>query len=111
MGRILAPASEGEAAGRGEAPEILMCGIVGYTGDQSASEILVGGLKRLEYRGYDSAGVAIVKDGELELRRAEGKLKALEAVLKARPVSEHGDGPGLTYRSASCRRSGSFRPI
>ena len=73
-----------------------MCGIVGYTGEQSASQILVNGLKRLEYRGYDSAGVAIVKGGELELRRAEGKLKALEAVLQASPVSESGQGIGHT---------------
>ena len=59
-----------------------MCGIVGYVGDKSAVGIIVDGLKKLEYRGYDSAGVAILQDGRLEVRRAPGKMKNLEAVLK-----------------------------
>ena len=65
-----------------------MCGIVGYVGDKSAVGIIVEGLKRLEYRGYDSAGVAILdSDGRLHVRRAPGRLKALEGVLRDRPVS------------------------
>ena len=63
-----------------------MCGIVGYVGEKSAVGIIVEGLKRLEYRGYDSAGVAIVKDGAIEVRRAPGRMKALEAILRERPV-------------------------
>ena len=66
-----------------------MCGIVGYTGPQDATALLVAGLKRLEYRGYDSAGVAVF-DGEcLEVRRAAGKIAKLEAALAASPI----DGP------------------
>jgi glutamine---fructose-6-phosphate transaminase (isomerizing) len=64
-----------------------MCGIVGYVGDRSAVQIIVEGLKRLEYRGYDSAGVAVLQDGALEVRRAAGKMKNLDAVLRERPVS------------------------
>jgi glutamine---fructose-6-phosphate transaminase (isomerizing) len=63
-----------------------MCGIVGYVGDKSAVGIIVEGLKRLEYRGYDSAGVAILDDSGLNVRRAVGRIKALEAVLRERPV-------------------------
>ena len=65
-----------------------MCGIVGYVGDKSAVGIILEGLKRLEYRGYDSAGVAVLGgDGQLHVRRAPGRLKALEAVLRDRPVT------------------------
>ena len=64
-----------------------MCGIVGYVGsEQSAMEVLVDGLRRLEYRGYDSAGVAIQRDGTLTVRRAMGKLANLESVLRDEPV-------------------------
>ena len=65
-----------------------MCGIVGYVGrEHPAVEVLVDGLRRLEYRGYDSAGVALFGDEGIEVRRAEGKLTALEAVLRDDPVS------------------------
>jgi glutamine---fructose-6-phosphate transaminase (isomerizing) len=63
-----------------------MCGIVGYVGEKSAVEIIVDGLKRLEYRGYDSAGVAVLDGSGLQVRRAPGRLKALEDVLRARPI-------------------------
>lgn len=58
-----------------------MCGIVGYIGEQEACPILVGGLRKLEYRGYDSSGVAVVADGKIEVRKAVGKLAALQSVL------------------------------
>jgi glucosamine--fructose-6-phosphate aminotransferase (isomerizing) len=64
-----------------------MCGIVGYVGEKSAVGIIVDGLKKLEYRGYDSAGVAILQDGALQVRRAAGRMKQLEAVLRERPVA------------------------
>jgi len=63
-----------------------MCGIVGILGKDAVAEQLVDALKRLEYRGYDSAGVATVENGRLGRRRAEGKLRNLETVLKANPL-------------------------
>jgi glucosamine--fructose-6-phosphate aminotransferase (isomerizing) len=66
-----------------------MCGIVGILGRGPVAEQLVDSLKRLEYRGYDSAGVATLEGGHLERRRAEGKLKNLEARLKAEPLAGH----------------------
>ena len=64
-----------------------MCGIVGYVGPRNATPILIEGLRRLEYRGYDSAGVAVLSGGRIERRRAAGKLRNLEAVLETFPVS------------------------
>ncbi|MEQ8983035.1 MAG: isomerizing glutamine--fructose-6-phosphate transaminase, partial [Deltaproteobacteria bacterium] len=64
-----------------------MCGIVGYIGSEQAVEIIVEGLRKLEYRGYDSAGVAIVDNGKTTIRRAVGKLKNLDVVLKDNPVA------------------------
>jgi glucosamine--fructose-6-phosphate aminotransferase (isomerizing) len=63
-----------------------MCGIVGYIGDRSAIDIILDGLKRLEYRGYDSAGVAVVGAEGLQIRRAAGRIKVLEGLLRERPV-------------------------
>jgi glucosamine--fructose-6-phosphate aminotransferase (isomerizing) len=64
-----------------------MCGIVGYVGKKSVVPIIIEGLRRLEYRGYDSAGIAVAGDGEgLQLRRAEGKLRNLEEVIRQRPL-------------------------
>src|SRR6187455_2550911 len=63
-----------------------MCGIIGYIGDKQVLPILIDGLRRLEYRGYDSAGVAVVRKGEIELRRSAGKLARLEEVLAVNPL-------------------------
>ncbi len=63
-----------------------MCGIVGYVGARDATPIIYGGLKRLEYRGYDSAGLAVIEDGHIEIRRDAGKLERLGRLLEARPV-------------------------
>jgi glucosamine--fructose-6-phosphate aminotransferase (isomerizing) len=64
-----------------------MCGIVGYVGKKSVVPIIIEGLRRLEYRGYDSAGIAVGGNGDgLQLRRAEGKLRNLEEVIRQRPL-------------------------
>lgn len=63
-----------------------MCGIVGYVGPKDSVGILMGGLKRLEYRGYDSSGLAVFKEGKIELRRSVGKLEKLAAELVKRPL-------------------------
>src|SRR5215470_8904045 len=63
-----------------------MCGIFGYVGPQDPVPIIMGGLRSLEYRGYDSAGIAIVEDGNLQVRRASGKLKKLEELLTKQPL-------------------------
>ncbi len=63
-----------------------MCGIVGYIGTRDAGPILMDCLKRLEYRGYDSAGVGVIQEDRLELRRSAGKIAELERVLGQRPV-------------------------
>ncbi|MER3445410.1 MAG: glutamine--fructose-6-phosphate transaminase (isomerizing) [Candidatus Dadabacteria bacterium] len=66
-----------------------MCGIVGYIGEQMAVPILVDGLRKLEYRGYDSAGIAFYEDGQIILKRAVGKLSNLENVLNGRVYTSH----------------------
>jgi glucosamine--fructose-6-phosphate aminotransferase (isomerizing) len=64
-----------------------MCGIVGYVGrEYQAADVLIDGLRRLEYRGYDSAGVAILDGARLDVRRAKGKLVNLEATLREKPL-------------------------
>jgi len=63
-----------------------MCGIVGYIGPRQAGPILINGLKRLEYRGYDSAGVAILHDGKITLRKMVGKLKVIASSLEEDPI-------------------------
>ena len=70
-----------------------MCGIIGYLGPKPIVPILIDGLKRLEYRGYDSAGIALVKNGAIEIRRSAGKLNRLEQVIATSPVDgEYGVG-------------------
>jgi glucosamine--fructose-6-phosphate aminotransferase (isomerizing) len=63
-----------------------MCGIVGYIGPQDATPIILSGLKRLEYRGYDSAGLAVMQNGHIEVRRDAGKLARLNALVAESPV-------------------------
>jgi len=73
-----------------------MCGIVGYVGKQQASTVVVDGLRRLEYRGYDSAGIAIVADGVIETRKKAGKLANLEAEITETPLTSSHTAIGHT---------------
>lgn len=76
-----------------------MCGIVGYVGlgptpdgkkfDHDAYDVIIEGLRRLEYRGYDSAGIAVIGDGEIEYRKKAGKLVNLENEVEASPSQLH----------------------
>src|SRR5207237_10792701 len=63
-----------------------MCGIVGYTGQRPAEPILLGGVRRLEYRGYDSAGMATVADHKLHVRKRAGRIAELAALLAEQPA-------------------------
>lgn len=63
-----------------------MCGIVGYIGPRNATPVILDGLQRLEYRGYDSAGVAVLDNGEIKMRRDVGKLSNLRAKVDQDPV-------------------------
>ncbi|MDR0487836.1 MAG: glutamine--fructose-6-phosphate transaminase (isomerizing) [Propionibacteriaceae bacterium] len=71
-----------------------MCGIIGYIGSGDAQRVIISGLKRMEYRGYDSSGIALLTDKGLEVRKKAGKLANLEAELESSPVgaSTHGIG-------------------
>ena len=73
-----------------------MCGIVGYVGPKSTQEVLLGGLRRLEYRGYDSAGISVISDGALATRKKAGKLDNLVADIKAHPIKDSRIGIGHT---------------
>ncbi len=73
-----------------------MCGIVGYLGPRSAQSVVIEGLRRLEYRGYDSAGIAVLSDGELATRKKAGKIANLDAELLSNPIPEAGIGIGHT---------------
>jgi glucosamine--fructose-6-phosphate aminotransferase (isomerizing) len=64
-----------------------MCGIVGYIGNQEATQIILDGLKKLEYRGYDSAGICTIKAHKAEIRRSQGKLFKLEQLLATKPLT------------------------
>lgn len=73
-----------------------MCGIVGYVGQRQAEDVIIEGLRRLEYRGYDSAGLAVVADGGLHWAKKAGKLTNLEAELEANPLPASRQGIGHT---------------
>lgn len=66
-----------------------MCGIVGYIGPRDAAEVIIEGLKKLEYRGYDSSGLAVLSKGKIELRRSVGKIEKLVEKVAKNPVSGH----------------------
>ena len=68
----------------------------GYAGPKAAADVVIEGLRRLEYRGYDSAGVAIVSDGRLHVAKKAGKLVNLEKVLSEEPLPAPGSGIGHT---------------
>ena len=96
-----------------------MCGIVGYVGSRAAAPVIVDGLARLEYRGYDSAGIAVDNQGTLDIRRSVGKLSGLTAVLATQPVhgsmgightrwATHGD---VTEQNAHPHRDASGRVV
>jgi glucosamine--fructose-6-phosphate aminotransferase (isomerizing) len=90
-----------------------MCGIVGYVGPKEVVPVIIEGLRRLEYRGYDSAGIAVGSAGHsLELRRASGKLVNLEAVIRERPIFPAGrsSGCGGTYGVGHTRWATHGRP-
>ena len=83
-----------------------MCGIVGYVGEKQALEVVVGGLRRLEYRGYDSAGVAVVCGDRLETRKKAGKLANLEVLLGSDPLPASTTGSSMPLSAngwRSCR--------
>ncbi len=70
-----------------------MCGIIGYIGPKPVVSVVLDGLRRLEYRGYDSAGIAVVHDGQIDIRRSAGKLINLENAIQAKPLGgEYGLG-------------------
>jgi glucosamine--fructose-6-phosphate aminotransferase (isomerizing) len=71
-----------------------MCGIVGYVGPQDATPIIINGLKRLEYRGYDSAGVAVIKENQIDVRRDAGKLQQLVDLVARSPLN---GAPGIGH--------------
>ena len=73
-----------------------MCGIVGYVGDKQAEQVVIDGLRRLEYRGYDSAGVALVVDGQIAYDKKAGKLSNLEGALASSPLAASTTGIGHT---------------
>ncbi len=73
-----------------------MCGIVGYVGARPASEVVISGLKRLEYRGYDSAGVALASDGGVEWRKRQGKISNLEESIAEQPLPDAPSAIGHT---------------
>src|SRR5690349_23011993 len=95
MRRILPGARSGSAGGcAGRVSR--MCGIVGYVGSQPAEGVVVEGLRRMEYRGYDSAGIAVVHEGRIASEKKAGKLANLDKVLAEQPLPASTTGLGHT---------------
>ena len=84
---MAAPRATAPRAGAAPAPAEPVCGIIGVVGRGAAAPLLLDGLKRLEYRGYDSAGIATLVDGRIERRRANGKIARLAALVAERPLA------------------------
>lgn len=66
-----------------------MCGIVGYVGCRAVPDLLVEGLHRLEYRGYDSAGIAVLREGKISIRKKAGRVLELAALIQSQPIHGH----------------------
>jgi glucosamine--fructose-6-phosphate aminotransferase (isomerizing) len=81
-----------------------MCGIVGYVGYRPAQEVLLAGLERLEYRGYDSAGISLQSEGRLESVRAVGNLSALRAAVESADAVDAEDNGAVAVAVAGRRR-------
>ena len=89
-----------------------MCGIVGYIGERDAISVLLKGLKKLEYRGYDSAGIAVIQEGKLDVVKAKGRLAKLEERLRGRSAPKTlGIGPTrwATWRTFGCQRPSPYQ--
>src|SRR5688500_5552373 len=80
-----------------------MCGIVGYVGDRPCRDLLIAGLEKLEYRGYDSAGISVISDGEIDSVRAVGNLANLRAAVEEH--SQNGSGP-VALKAAAAAKTG-----
>ncbi len=76
-----------------------MCGIIGYLGEKNTATVLTEGLKRLEYRGYDSAGIAVFHDDCIQIRRTEGKLAILQEMISKESFNGHTGRAGLLMAS------------
>src|SRR5690349_5662943 len=96
MAAILSATSPAEVATPGSVDSRPMCGIVGYVGARQAQDVVLDGLRRLEYRGYDSAGIALVADGVLATSKKAGKLANLEKALADTPLPPSSTGIGHT---------------
>ncbi len=96
MGAIVSAIAPGGAVTRLSIDSPLMCGIVGYVGDRQAQDVVLDGLRRLEYRGYDSAGIAVVDHGKIALSKKAGKLANLEKAIADHPLPSSNTGLGHT---------------
>src|SRR5437879_13763287 len=83
-----------------------MCGIVGYVGGRPVRELLLSGLAKLEYRGYDSAGISVIADGHIEAVRAVGNLSALQAKLDAGAATVAASGPSAVAVASKPAKTG-----
>ena len=87
-----------------------MCGIVGYIGAREGVDVVMDGLRRLEYRGYDSAGIAVVTNGTLDCVKSPGKLKALDDKLASHPLRAQ-LAIGHPRSGSMARDFGCFEPL